>query len=69
MPVSSDEAHEKLKEHFLGYRETLLGKVPKSSKVLDTAQFADYCNRIEHWLTQTYGMVLPGPGEDMEVSL
>lgn len=56
LPVSRDEAHERLKEHFIGFTDTPLGRIPKHSKLLDSAAFADYCNRIEGWLAEAYNV-------------
>jgi len=47
LPISSDQAHYLLKAAFLGQVETDLGPVPKSTRNLSTAEFAEYCDRIE----------------------
>jgi hypothetical protein len=59
VPLSKDQAHEVLKFAFLGHEQTALGPVPKSSKDLTTAEFADYCRRIEEWFLHQHGIVMP----------
>lgn len=65
LPVSKDEAHEKLKEHFIGFRVTSLGKVPKRSRDLNTEQFAAFVRAVEEWLATKWGIVIPERGEDL----
>jgi hypothetical protein len=58
IPLSKDQVHEVLKGAFIGWEDTPLGKVPKSSRKLDTAEFAHFCQEAESWLLHTHGVVL-----------
>jgi len=60
VPLSKDQAHYVLKYAFIGHEDTPLGPVPKSSKVLTTAEFAAFCQRVEGWLLHQHGVVLDG---------
>lgn len=64
LPLSKDQAHYALKLAFIGHEDTPLGPVPKSSKELDTAQFAAFCSKVEEWLVTTWGVVVPDRLED-----
>lgn len=61
VPISNDQAHEILKQAFLGTEDTPLGKVGKSTRGLSTAEFAEYTQKIEAWFTSTYGTCFDGP--------
>jgi hypothetical protein len=47
VPLSKDQAHHVLKAAFIGVEETALGPVPKSTRDLSTAEFAEYCAKVE----------------------
>ena len=66
VPLSSEQAHEVCKYAFLGRDRTALGPVPRSTRGLNTADFAAYCERIEHWLLHSHGVVVPAAGETLE---
>ena len=57
---SVNELHEYCKVEFIGAdRYELQGRVievPRSTKDLNTADFADYCNRVEEWAARTFGV-------------
>ncbi len=65
-PISNDMAHYALKCAFIGVEETPLGPVPKSSRTLTTAEFADYMTKIEAYLAQEFGLAVIPQGEVME---
>lgn len=62
-----DQAHEFLKARFLAVtvrcRDTgeVIGRRVRSTTELDTAQFADYCERCRSWLADFFGIVVPDP--------
>lgn len=64
IPLSKDQVHEVLKYAFIGHEDTPLGPVPKSSKVLTTEKYAEFCQEVEAWLVLTWGVVIPERGED-----
>ncbi len=64
MPLSKDQIHWALKGALIGWEETPLGKVPKSSKELDVPGFADFCRQVEEWIATKWGVALPERGED-----
>ena len=66
--ITSDDAHEYCKARFLPARELfnpntgeLLGTIPARTSTLDSAEFADYIDRVSFWLEDTFGIVLPEP--------
>jgi len=63
VPLSKDQVHEVLKYAFIGHEDTPLGPIPKSSKKLSTAKFAEFSRSVEQWLLTTHGVVLDGVDE------
>lgn len=64
LPFSKDETHWLLKGAFIGWEDTPLGRVPKSSKNLTTEEFMAFTRRCESWMLD-HGVVLPEHGEEL----
>jgi hypothetical protein len=63
LPLSRDQTHELLKQAFLGFEDTKLGRVGKSTRELDTKQFTKYCDDIQSHFVTEFGIAFPRPGE------
>lgn len=71
VPLSSKQAHDVLKQVFLGYDRVtgphgVEALVLKSTAATDTPEFAAYCEKIQAWLAQDHGVRVPEPGEAWE---
>lgn len=62
VPLSKEQVHFVLASAFLGCDETPLGLAPMSTRVLDTKQFSDYCDKVALWLGEN-GYAVPESGE------
>jgi hypothetical protein len=62
VPLGKDQVHYVLTAAFAGCDETPLGIVPVRTSTMTTAQFAEFCNRIEVWLSEN-GYAIPESGE------
>ena len=69
LPLSNDEAHYVLKSAFIGFDETPLGPVPKSSAALSIEGFSLYCDKILSHAATEWKMNIPAPGERIEACL
>lgn len=65
--TTADEAHEILRARFLAVSvvnrktgERLCRRV-RSTTELDTAEFAEYCERCRAWLGDFFGIIVPDP--------
>ena len=69
--TSAEQAHEILRARFLTVdvvnRATgeVVGQRVRSSTELDTAQFADFCERSRTWMADFFNIIVPDP-EPME---
>lgn len=65
LPLSAEQTWELLKGAFLGHEETPLGLVPKGSRDLPPAEYADLGHRIEAHFRAEYAAVFPDDAESI----
>jgi hypothetical protein len=56
--ITSEQAHEMLKERILSGRETNLGTIPPTTTKLNTKEFAEYVDNAAAWLAEFTGIVV-----------
>lgn len=65
LPLHKDQVHWSLKGAFLGWVETPLGLVQKSSKDRTVPEFKQFMEDTEEYLVTKYGILIPSRDEDL----
>lgn len=69
VPISPDQAHDVLARSFYGVEETPIGSVRKKTSLMDSKEFAEYCDKIVAHMETEWKMSVPRPGQPNEADI